>query len=401
MATPDFNRKRQILNRAKIRGVPYAEALPRITEALDLLFAEISSDRIVETFPAPQEVTAVAVRSGVLLSWARPADNLIPSLYGAEIWRADLALDSNKHFDQNSNKRILVKVTLTSSYLDEIGDMARNYVYWIRWINLDGLISQPSIAVSPAWISDTDFENRDLWLPAPHPSCDAITYSAAKSRLLVSGASRVATAGLLTLHGLGGRFVLIPDESGILEVEVKFETFTYPATTFADNDSWPTIGIIFFADFFSALGVVIGGSGLAPHKPKISLITGNVDSLPAFSVSTPTTVQLSVVPSTIAFKIRMRWRSAAGSLTLYRWGLSKDADVSTIWIPYQYSVDGGAFTDSPNAVGSDSAGDLGAGPIIGIRSFIGIIGDGVRVGGFGADVAYFKVNTGRIEVAPV
>lgn len=148
--TRDENRVRRVALDARFADLSHPDTGARITRALSALQDAVNSDRTISSLPNPTGLSATGSQTSIALTWDALDVSYKGSWDGARIWRANAADDSNLDFLLNAKKEILVTLIRATGYLDEVGDTTATYIYWIEWINIDGVASGPSGGVSAA-----------------------------------------------------------------------------------------------------------------------------------------------------------------------------------------------------------------------------------------------------------
>lgn len=138
------NRIRQLGGRRQYDNLETKESGPLLTRQLDQVTDKINDMVRIRALPVPTGMTANGFSGGVQLRWDDLDDLLKPSLAGARVWRAQLAIDDHTEFNENSNKRILADLVKTTFYTDLTADSEIEFIYWVQHINQDGLASDPA-----------------------------------------------------------------------------------------------------------------------------------------------------------------------------------------------------------------------------------------------------------------
>lgn len=147
---PD-NRASQLVMPHKFDDLNGREVGPRLTETFDVLYRAVNKDRLVQSLPAPLNLQATSALGGVYLSWEAIAPFYITSLYAAKIWRCLESDDATRRFADNSAKRELVPVILSTAWFDPTSD-TNSYVYWVQWIDKLNRVSDPSSGKAAAGV---------------------------------------------------------------------------------------------------------------------------------------------------------------------------------------------------------------------------------------------------------
>ena len=108
----------------------------RISEDIIDIAEQINKNVQVKQIPQPQNFTATAVGTAVVLSWDDVDKDYIDSLHGAKIYRADASLDDTTDFYSNDVRTLVVACSRTTKYTD-IEVVAGDWIYWVQWINRD------------------------------------------------------------------------------------------------------------------------------------------------------------------------------------------------------------------------------------------------------------------------
>jgi hypothetical protein len=138
------SRLRQVHRNNEFEDLSDKSAGARITAELDRIYNAINEDRKVENLPSPTGFTASSKPAAILLEWDNIAAAYRGSVLGMRIWRSTYTATSKMGFNENTDKRIIVDSIRSTSYLDQLSFAAEYYIYWIQWVNLDGVASSPS-----------------------------------------------------------------------------------------------------------------------------------------------------------------------------------------------------------------------------------------------------------------
>jgi len=144
----DANRSRQLTAVRRFTDLTDPSAPGRLTRALQTIQDEISKDRVTLKIDRPTGLSVKVLASSLLLTWDLPDQKFWNSIWGAEIWRVDNSVDSRKAFFDNDSKRIVVPCIMATTYLDADNSSGETWLYWVRWVNLDNQLSDPSDAAS-------------------------------------------------------------------------------------------------------------------------------------------------------------------------------------------------------------------------------------------------------------
>jgi hypothetical protein len=143
----DSNRVRQVTLNARFENLSHPDTGARISRAFADLQDAINLDRNIAGLPSPTGLTATPKELAIYLQWDELSASFRGSWDGARIWRATVSQDANLDYDLNTKKSVIVSLIRSTNYLDDVGTDSESYIYWVEWINLDGIASGPSAGV--------------------------------------------------------------------------------------------------------------------------------------------------------------------------------------------------------------------------------------------------------------
>ncbi len=113
----------------------------RLVRDLKLIVATVNQAMTVAEMPIPSGLTGDFSTSGlILLSWDDVSDALRKDLDGARVWECKAADDPETDFNKNNAKKIIYSCVRTTNLLwTEV--LPGDYIYWVQWINREGVIS--------------------------------------------------------------------------------------------------------------------------------------------------------------------------------------------------------------------------------------------------------------------
>lgn len=127
------------------RDLKTDEAARRLNQDLNDIVAGINEDKRIDSIPKPTGLTGTFSQTGfAALSWDDVDDDYRTFLDGAKIWRAPAASDASLIFGDNEAKTPLVNCIRTTKYMDHEVTSGLAYVYWVQWINIEGILSDPA-----------------------------------------------------------------------------------------------------------------------------------------------------------------------------------------------------------------------------------------------------------------
>jgi hypothetical protein len=119
------------------------QSVQLLTKDLKRIISALNEDRLVQEIPQPTGVIVGGGSGYAVIQWDDVDDTYRTDLDGARIWRANYADDNHSVFDQNGARGIIVDCVRTTKWLD-VEVSSGTYIYWVQWINKEGIISDPS-----------------------------------------------------------------------------------------------------------------------------------------------------------------------------------------------------------------------------------------------------------------
>ncbi len=137
------NRTRQVQTPHRFVDLKDPAVPARLNDSLQNLAKEISKDRVVENLPTPTNFTGESGPGYVRLSWGDVEDSLRRHRDCARIWRAKASDDAHTDFNQNMARQLIVEGVRSTTWYDFLPN-TDPYVFWIAFINNDGVQSNPA-----------------------------------------------------------------------------------------------------------------------------------------------------------------------------------------------------------------------------------------------------------------
>lgn len=118
-----------------------SQTMIRLTADIKKIVGALNQGIMIPPPPAPTNIFADGSAGYGLVSWDDVADDMRKYIDGARIWRAQASVDPNTSFDDNSGKTILVNCVRTTKWPDAEAVTPGDYIYWVQWINIEGIVS--------------------------------------------------------------------------------------------------------------------------------------------------------------------------------------------------------------------------------------------------------------------